>query len=97
MKIPNRAIAAHTKQTSDRAAGTFTAPSESTVREDCQQRLAGRRLKPATRAAYEFALDPMTERYGARLVQKMSKTDIEKLVVELCDVTGPRGAGRTPL
>lgn len=85
------AVDAHATVTAERAAGTFTAPSELTVKVACEQWLAGKRIKPTTHAAYSAALAPVIEAYGDRPVQKIVKADVEKLVVELRDGTGPRG------
>lgn len=85
------AIDAHATVTAERAAGTFTAPSELTVKAACQAWLAGKRIKPTTHSAYSAALAPIIEKYGDRPVQKIGKADVEKLVVELRDGTGPRG------
>lgn len=85
------AIDAHATVTAERAAGTFTAPSQLTVKVACEQWLAGKRIKPTTHCAYSAALAPVVERYGDRPVQKIGKADVEKLVVELRDGTGPRG------
>lgn len=85
------AIDAHATVTAERAAGTFTAPSELTVKVACEAWLAGKRIKPTTHAAYSAALAPVIDRYGDRPVQKILKSDVEKLVVELRDGTGGRG------
>ncbi|ORA64149.1 tyrosine recombinase XerC [Mycobacteroides franklinii] len=85
------AIDAHATVTAERAAGTFTAPSELTVKAACEAWLAGKRIKPTTHAAYSAALAPVIDRYGDRPVQKIVKSDVEKLVVELRDGTGGRG------
>ncbi|MFL0242365.1 MULTISPECIES: site-specific integrase [Mycobacteriaceae] len=85
------AIDAHATVTAERAAGTCTAPSQLTVKAACEQWLAGKRIKPTTHAAYTAALAPVIEKYGDRPVQKIVKADVEKLVVELRDGTGPRG------
>ncbi|AWG48597.1 hypothetical protein P5V93_20150 [Mycobacteroides abscessus subsp. abscessus] len=57
----------------------------------CETWLAGKRIKPTTHAAYAAALAPVIGRYSERPVQKIVKADVEKLVVELRDGTGPRG------
>ncbi|OBC00284.1 hypothetical protein A5784_20825 [Mycobacterium sp. 852013-50091_SCH5140682] len=85
------AVDAHATVTAERAAGTFTAPSELTMKVACEQWLAGKRIKPTTHAAYSAALAPVIEKYGDRPVQKIVKADVEKLVVELRGGTRPRG------
>jgi integrase len=85
------AVDAHATVTAGRAAGTFTTPSELTVKQACKAWLAGKRIKPTTHAAYSAALRPVIDRYGDRTVQKIGKADVEALVVELRDGTGPRG------
>jgi integrase len=85
------AVDAHATVTAGRAAGTFTAPSELTVKQACKAWLAGKRIKPATHAAYSAALQPVIDRYGDRPVQKIGKADVEALVVELRTGAGARG------
>jgi integrase len=60
------------------------------VKVACEQWLAGKRIKPTMHAAYTAALAPVIEKYGDRTDQKIVKADVEKLVVELRDGTGPR-------
>ncbi|CRZ17585.1 site-specific integrase [Mycolicibacterium neworleansense] len=57
----------------------------------CETWLAGKLIKPTTHSAYSAALAPIIEKYSDRPVQEIVKADVEKLVVELRDGTGPRG------
>ncbi len=86
-----QAVDAYTAVHTARATGTHTAPAELTVRQACQAWLAGQRIKRTTAAAYAAALRPVIDRYGARKCQQITKSDVEALVVELRDGTGPRG------
>lgn len=86
------AVAWHSKITAEVSAGTHIAPSELTVRAACEAWLAGKRIKPTTHDAYSAALAPVIEKYGDKLVQKITKSDVENLVIELSTGTGPRGA-----
>ncbi|CAM5533145.1 GP41 protein OS=Tsukamurella paurometabola (strain ATCC 8368 / DSM / CCUG 35730 / CIP 100753/ JCM 10117 / KCTC 9821 / NBRC 16120 / NCIMB 702349 / NCTC 13040) OX=521096 GN=Tpau_4093 PE=4 SV=1 [Tsukamurella paurometabola] len=61
------------------------------MRAACEAWLAGKRIKPTTHDAYSAALAPVIEKYGDKLVQKITKADVEKLVTELSTGSGPRG------
>lgn len=83
----------HSKTMAELAAGTHTAPSDLTVREAVEQWLAAKsaRVKPTTSDAYTAALQPVVDRYGDVLVQKVTKLDVEVLITELRSGTGDRG------
>lgn len=85
------AVEAHAKVTTERASGTHVAPAELAVKAACEEWLAGKRIKPTTHAAYSAALAPVIEKYGTRTAQSITKSDVEKLVKELREGTGPRG------
>ncbi|WP_283604736.1 tyrosine-type recombinase/integrase [Mycolicibacterium poriferae] len=85
------AVDAYTASAAARSAGTHVAPAELTVKRGCEEWLAGRRIKPTTRAAYTAALQPVIDRYGDRRVQRITKADVEALVTELRDGTGTHG------
>lgn len=84
-------VAWHSKITAEVSAGTHVAPSELTARAACEAWLAGKRIKPTTHDAYSAALAPVIEKYGDKLVQKITKADVEKVVTELGTGIGPRG------
>ncbi|GJF09617.1 integrase [Mycolicibacterium cyprinidarum] len=85
------AVDAYTAVHTARATGTHTAPAELTVKAACEDWLSGQRIKPTTAAAYAAALRPVIDRYGSRQCQRITKADVEALVAELRDGTGPRG------
>lgn len=85
------AVKWHSTITAELSSGTHIAPSSLTVRTACETWLAGKRIKPTTRDAYTAALAPVIEKYGDKLVQKITKADVEALVAELSAGTGPRG------
>lgn len=89
-KTLKEAVDAHAAMHAARAAGTHTAPSDVTVKQACEEWLAGQRIKRTTATAYAAALQPVIDRYGARKCQQITKADVEALVVELRDGTGPR-------
>ncbi|SLJ22767.1 site-specific recombinase, phage integrase [Mycobacteroides abscessus subsp. abscessus] len=83
----------HSTTMAELAAGTFTAPSDMTVREAIEAWLTAKKLrvKPTTGDAYTAALDPVVERYGDAKVQAITKLDVELLITELLSGTGNRG------
>ncbi|SKM35160.1 gp41 protein [Mycobacteroides abscessus subsp. abscessus] len=83
----------HSTTMAELAAGTHTAPSDLTVREAVEQWLAAKsaRVKPTTADAYTAALQPVVDKYGDVLAQKITKLDVEVLITELRTGTGDRG------
>ncbi|ORA27363.1 site-specific integrase [Mycobacterium aquaticum] len=84
----------HAATTAELAAGTFTAPSDITVREAVEQWLAAKsaRVKPTTADAYTAALAPVVDRYGNAKAQAITKLDVETLITELRTGSTDRGA-----
>ncbi|MDH6245471.1 site-specific integrase [Mycobacterium sp. OTB74] len=83
----------HATTSAELAKGTFTAPSDLTVREAITTWLIAKaaRVKPTTADAYAAALRPVVDRYGDFKVQKITKHDVEILVTELRAGTTDRG------
>ena len=83
----------HATTSAELAAGTFTAPSDITVREAIEQWLTAKsaRVKPTTADAYTAALQPVVDRYGDVLAQKITKLDVETLITELRTGSTDRG------
>lgn len=83
----------YSKTTSELAAGTHTAPSDLTVREAVEAWLAAKaaRVKPTTGDAYTAALQPVVDKYGDVLAQKITKLDVETLITELRTGSTDRG------
>jgi integrase len=83
----------HSTTMSELAAGTHTAPSDLTVRGAVEAWLAAKaaRVKPTTADAYTAALQPVVDRYGDVLAQKITKHDVEVLVTELRTGATDRG------
>jgi integrase len=83
----------HSTTMAELAAGTHTAPSDVTVREAVEAWLAakGARVKPTTADAYTAALQPVVDRYGDVLAQKITKHDVESLITELRTGSTDRG------
>lgn len=72
------------------ATGTFVTTSDLTVEQACAQWLNGRHsIRPTTRAAYEHALAPLRRRHGALPVQRLTKAQLDQLVVDLVGGTFP--------
>ncbi|WP_078315368.1 tyrosine-type recombinase/integrase [Mycobacterium sp. D16Q16] len=81
------------KTSAELAAGTHTAPSDVTVHEAIEAWLSAKsaRVKPTTGDAYTAALQPVVDKYGDVLAQKITKHDVEVLVTELRTGTTDRG------
>ncbi len=64
------------------AGGTYVRPARETVAEylDGYMQGATRNVRESTRANYEVAFLPVRERLGGRLLQSVTKRDIEGLV-----------------
>ena len=66
------------------ATATFVSRSTLTVERACAEWLAGRQgIRPTTRAAFEQSLAPLRQRHGDLPVQKLTKGDLDQLVVDL--------------
>lgn len=83
----------YSKTTSELAAGTHTAPSDLTVKQAIEAWLSAKsaRVKPTTGDAYTAALQPVVDRYGDVLAQKITKLDVETLITELRTGSTDRG------
>lgn len=63
--------------------GTHVAPSELTVRQAVDAWLASQRIRTSTREGYIANLRPLVDLLGDRLVQSVTKADIESMVTTL--------------
>ncbi|SKR41282.1 gp41 protein [Mycobacteroides abscessus subsp. abscessus] len=92
---PADAAAWYTTTTAELAAGTHTAPSDLTVRQAIEAWLTAKsaRVKPTTADAYTAALQPVVDRYGDVLAQRITKLDVEVLITELRTGTGTGDRG----
>lgn len=88
---PKAAAEALAAAAADARAGRLVAREGLTVSQAVSQWLAGQRLAPTTRAAYEAALAPLTEFYGDRRVQTITRADAEALIAALRVGGGPGG------
>lgn len=75
--------------------GTFVPNSALTVDQACEDWLAGKRVRGTTATNYLNALQPVRDRYGAEVVQKLSKRHLDDLVTELLAGTAKKANGRT--
>lgn len=77
--------------------GTYVPKSGLTVDQACSDWLAGKRVRGTTATNYRNALQPVRDRYGAELVQKLSKRHLDDLVTELlAGAMRPDGRKRRP-
>lgn len=83
----------HSTTTAKLATGTFTAPSDVTVKDAVEAWLAAKsaRVKPTTADAYTAALQPVVDEFGDVPAQKITKHDVEALVTALRTGSGERG------
>lgn len=83
----------HATTSASLAEGTFTPPSDLTVKEAVEAWLAAKsaRVKPTTGDAYTAALAPVVDKYGTSKVQAITKHDVEALITELRTGTTERG------
>lgn len=90
------ARAALAEVTDAAVAGTFVPRRAITVREVCENYVAGRhRLRASSKAKLAYDLEPLIERHGDEHVQRLTKAHIDGLVSDLL-VGGTRtGKGRT--
>lgn len=63
--------------------GTHVSPSDLTVRQAVDAWLASQRIRTSTREGYVANLRPLVDLLGDRLVQSLTKSDIEALVTAL--------------
>ncbi|AUN42575.1 hypothetical protein [Tsukamurella tyrosinosolvens] len=73
------------------AKGGAVRPTGLTVKTAVTNWLDSQRIKPTTRSAYKSALAPVIEMYGSRQLQKVTKADVEKLIVALQEGTTSHG------
>ncbi|GAA4405481.1 site-specific integrase [Tsukamurella soli] len=78
------------------AHGTHVPPSELTVRQAVDDWLAGQRIRSKTYTSYITNLRPLVDLYGDRLVQSITKQDVEKMVTQLRDGGLPMGDWHAP-
>jgi len=76
--------------------GTFVPRRTNTVREVCENYIAGRhKLRATSKAKLEYDLQPLIERYGDEPVQRLTKAHIDELVADLLAGGTKTGKGRT--
>lgn len=75
----------HVETVGELASGMHVSPSDLTVAQACQSWLDAKcsRVKSTTAAAYRSALATVIDRYGPMPVQKLTKRDVEALIMEL--------------
>lgn len=90
------AIDYHAEVTADRARGVHISPSELTVQQAVEQWLDGQRISAKTRKTYTDALRPFVDQLGNRLVQTITKNDIEAVVSALREGRSVTGTWNAP-
>ena len=76
--------------------GTFVPRRATTVSEVCESYVAGRhRLRATSKAKLSYDLQPLIERHGDELVQRLTKAHIDELVADLLAGGTTTGKGRT--
>jgi integrase len=76
--------------------GTFVARRTITVREVCETYVTGRhKLRATSKAKLQYDLQPLIERHGDEPVQRLTKSHINELVVDLLAGGTKTGKGRT--
>lgn len=84
-KTADEAKTAYTTMAAEVQAGTFVHRSSSTVEAVCRDWLAGKRVRPSTRANYADVLKPVIAAYGAMGVQQLTKPNIDELMTSLSE------------
>ncbi|MEV0727062.1 tyrosine-type recombinase/integrase [Micromonospora purpureochromogenes] len=74
--------------------GTYVPNSAMTVEQACSDWLAGKRVRGTTATNYKNALQPVRDRYGEELVQKLSKRHLDNLVTDLLAGTAKKANGQ---
>lgn len=95
--VTERAARAALAEVTDAAVhGTFVPRRAITVREVCENYVAGRhKLRASSKAKLDYDLQPLIERHGDEPVQRLTKTHIDMLVAELLAGGSKTGKGRT--
>lgn len=79
----------------DVAKGAYVHPTDLTVEQACADWLLSRHgIKPATKAGYEDALSPVRSELGHLTVQKLSRSDVDRLVQRLREGAVDRPGGK---
>lgn len=76
--------------------GVHVRRSALTVQQAVEAWLAGQRLRPKTRSAYITALRPVVDALGGKLVQQVTKSDIETVIRSLVEGTSATGTWNAP-
>jgi integrase len=76
--------------------GVHVRRSALSVQQAVEAWLSGQRLRPKTRSAYITALRPVVDALGGKLVQQVSKSDIETVVRSLVEGTSEMGTWSAP-
>lgn len=71
--------------------GVHVRRSDLSVQQAVEAWLAGQRLRPKTRSAYITALRPLVDALGGKLVQLVTKSDIETVIRSLVEGTEAQG------
>lgn len=82
-KTIDEAKTAYTTMAAEVQAGVFVHRSSSTVEAVCQAWLAGRRVRPSTKANYTDVLKPVIAAYGQMSAQKLTKAHVDDLMTAL--------------
>ena len=82
---------------SDMNRGTYVAPQRTTLNEHLDTWLEGKRdIRPATRRSYVDGMKPVRQMLGHKLLQDVSKADVEALVSSMLTTGGRHGQRRSP-
>jgi hypothetical protein len=82
---------------SDLGRGMYVAPQWATLNEHLDTWLEGKRdIRPATRRSYVDGMKPVRRMLGHKLLQDVTKADVETLVTKMLTTGGRRGHGRSP-
>ncbi|MGH3561654.1 MAG: tyrosine-type recombinase/integrase, partial [Mycobacterium sp.] len=76
--------------------GVHVRRSDLSVQQAVEAWLAGQRLRPKTRSAYITALRPVVDALGGKLVQQVTKSDIETVIRSLVEGTSATGTWNAP-
>lgn len=69
---------------SERAKGSYVRPSKVTLSAHLDEWMAGKRaIKASTRRNYDDALKPVRERFGHRVMQDVTRLDVQRLVDDM--------------
>jgi integrase len=82
---------------SDMNRGTYVALQRTTLNEHLDTWLEGKRdIRPATRRSYVDGMKPVRQMLGHKLLQDVTKADVEALVTSTLTTGGRQGQGRSP-